>query len=61
MLENREADWAMGEAFAFGSLVMEGTICTCIGTVVLRSISSYYWTTPTSCLVKYNFNIVILF
>ena len=25
MLSNREADWAMGEAFAFGSLVMDGT------------------------------------
>ena len=24
MLNNREADWAMGEAFAFGSLLMEG-------------------------------------
>ena len=42
MLENREADWAMGEAFAFGSLVMEGTLCTCTNTVILRSISSYY-------------------
>ena len=25
MAENRMADWAMGEAFAFGSLLMEGT------------------------------------
>ena len=25
MAEKREADWAMGEAFAFGSLLMEGT------------------------------------
>ena len=25
MLANREADWAMGEAFAFGSLLMDGT------------------------------------
>lgn len=25
MLSNREADWAMGEAFAFGSLLMDGT------------------------------------
>ena len=25
MLTNREADWAMGEAFAFGSLLMDGT------------------------------------
>ena len=24
MLANREADWAMGEAFAFGSLLMDG-------------------------------------
>ena len=24
MLSNREADWAMGEAFAFGSLLMDG-------------------------------------
>ena len=42
MLENREADWAMGEAFAFGSLVMEGTLCTYTSTTILRSISSYY-------------------
>lgn len=27
MLETREADWAMGEAFAFGSLLMEGKKC----------------------------------
>ena len=24
MIKKREADWAMGEAFAFGSLLMEG-------------------------------------
>ena len=24
MMNNREADWAMGEAFAFGSLLLEG-------------------------------------
>ncbi len=25
MAEKREADWAMGEAFAFGSLLLQGT------------------------------------
>ncbi len=24
MLKSRQADWAMGEAFAFGSLLMDG-------------------------------------
>ena len=61
MLENQEADWAMGEAFAFGSLLMEGTICTCTSTVLLRIINSYYWTTPTLYLLKYSLNIVTLF
>ena len=34
MLSNREADWAMGEAFAFGSLLMDGIHVRLSGTYV---------------------------
>ena len=38
LLANGQADWAMGEAFAFGSLLEEGyhvrcvCVCVCLGT-----------------------------
>ena len=38
MLSNREADWAMGEAFAFGSLLMDGTHVRLSGTPNLKSV-----------------------
>ena len=36
MLANREADWAMGEAFAFGSLLMDGTHVRLSGELKMR-------------------------
>uniref|UniRef100_A0A1X7TY60 2-oxoglutarate dehydrogenase, mitochondrial n=1 Tax=Amphimedon queenslandica TaxID=400682 RepID=A0A1X7TY60_AMPQE len=41
MMKSREADWAMGEAFAFGSLLMEGTHVRLSGQDVERGTFSH--------------------
>jgi 2-oxoglutarate dehydrogenase E1 component len=41
MLANGEADWAMGEAFAFGSLLMEGNHVRLSGQDVERGTFSH--------------------
>lgn len=41
MLEKREADWAMGEAFAFGSLLKEGVHVRLSGQDVERGTFSH--------------------
>ena len=41
MAGRREADWAMGEAFAFGSLLMEGTHVRLSGQDVERGTFSH--------------------
>jgi 2-oxoglutarate dehydrogenase E1 component len=41
MLAKREADWAMGEAFAFGSLLKEGTHVRLSGQDVERGTFSH--------------------
>lgn len=46
MLANREADWAMGEAFAFGSLLMDGVHVRLSGTLYCTIIVSAYYVNP---------------
>ncbi len=41
MAEKREADWAMAEAFAFGSLLLEGTHVRLSGQDVERGTFRY--------------------
>ena len=50
MLSNREADWAMGEAFAFGSLLMDGIHVRLSGTCVEFIIITCAHKSGRSCL-----------